>query len=243
MGLFIARLLSRLQGGEIGVKSKTGQGSAFAFYIKIRRAETPHGKDVHTTVPEHNLPVGTANPNSPSVHPLRPKPCSDFMILIVEDNLVNQRVLSKQLRNLGFIVEIANNGQESIDFLKRTIFWSDGSDGSDPSDQERLPLTLILMDIEMPIMNGTEATRQIRSLTASGHIRHRVPIIAITANARSEQISEARESGMDDVVSKPFRIAELIGKIEGFVGPLEKPGEKVRKGGDSPNKRKTSGVH
>jgi Histidine kinase-, DNA gyrase B-, and HSP90-like ATPase len=88
LGLFIARLLSRLQGGEIGVKSEIGQGSTFAFYIKIRRAATPHGKDVYTTVPEHNLPVGTANPNSPSVHSTRPRPCSNFTILIVEDNLV-----------------------------------------------------------------------------------------------------------------------------------------------------------
>jgi CheY-like chemotaxis protein len=240
LGLFIARLLSRLQGGEIGVKSETGQGSAFAFYIKIRRAETPYGKELHTIVPEHNLPVGTTNYNSPSVHAIGLRPCSDFTILIVEDNLVNQKVLSKQLRNLGFKVEIANNGQESIDFLKRTVFWNDDNNHS---EQERLPLTLILMDIEMPVMNGTEATREIRSLTDSGHIRRRVPIIAITANARSEQIAQAKESGMDDVVSKPFRIAELIGKIETFVGPLEKPGEKVRQEGSSPNKRKTSGVH
>jgi CheY-like chemotaxis protein len=78
------------------------------------------------------------------------------------------------------------------------------------------------MDIEMPVMSGTAATREIRSLTSSGQIRQHVPIIAITANARSEQIAEARESGMDDVVSKPFRIGEIIRKIEGFVGPLGK---------------------
>jgi CheY-like chemotaxis protein len=230
--------LSRLQGGEIGVKSEKGHGSTFAFYIKIRRAVTPHGTDVHTIVPEHNLPVGEADPDSPSVQPARPRPCSDFTILIVEDNLVNQKVLSKQLRNLGFVVEIANNGQESIDFLKRTTFWDQLPSAE---TQDNLPLTLILMDIEMPIMSGTEATREIRSLTASGHIRKHVPIIAITANARREQIAQARESGMDDVISKPFRIAELIRKIEGFVGPLEKA-EKAGKEGDSPNKRKTSGM-
>lgn len=241
LGLFIARLLSRLQGGEIGVKSETNQGSTFAFYIKIRRAATPHGKDVHTTIPEHNLP-GTANPNSPISHQASPRPCSDFTILIVEDNLVNQKVLSKQLRNLGFIVEIANNGQESIDFLKRTIFWN--SDGQQAYQENRpLSLTLILMDIEMPIMSGTEATREIRSLTATGQLRAHVPIIAITANARSEQIAQARESGMDDVVSKPFRIAELIEKIEGFVGVLEISGEKGRKAGDLSTKRKSSGAH
>lgn len=242
LGLFIARLLSRLQGGEIGVKSATNQGSTFAFYIKIRRAATPHGTYVHTTVPEHNLLVGTANPNSPNLEQARPRPCSDFTILIVEDNLVNQRVLSKQLRNLGFVVEIANNGQESIEFLKRTIFWNHGTQLFHQKNHP-LPLTLILMDIEMPIMSGTEATREIRSLTARGQIRAHVPIIAITANARSEQIAQARESGMDDVVSKPFRIVELIGKIEGFVGALQKPGAMGTNGVDMPSKRKSSGAH
>ncbi|TLD27691.1 putative hsp90-like protein [Venturia nashicola] len=236
LGLFIARLLSRLQGGEIGVKSATNQGSIFAFYIKIRRAATPHGDDIHTVVPEHNLSVGTADPASPSLHQARPRPCSDFTILVVEDNLVNQKVLSKQLRMLGFTVEIANNGQESIDFLRRTDLWNN-INKQIHQDNAPLPLTLILMDIEMPIMSGTEATHEIRSLTANGQIRAHVPIIAITANARSEQIAQAKESGMDDVVSKPFRIAELIGKIEGFVGALEMPGKK------SSGKRKSSVVH
>jgi CheY-like chemotaxis protein len=220
LGLFIARLLSRLQGGEIGVSSKEGLGSIFAFFIRVRRVPTPHGNDVHISVPEINMSVGSVNPNSPGLNPIRspPRPCSDFTILIVEDNLVNQRVLQKQLINCGFGVRIANNGLEAVEFVKMSHFWRGHENG--------LPLALVLMDIEMPVMNGTEATRCIRLLETEGHLETHVPIIAITANARVEQIAVARESGMDDVVSKPFRITELLEKMQMFVGPLIKIGSR-----------------
>jgi CheY-like chemotaxis protein len=203
-----------LQGGEIGVSSQSGLGSTFAFFVKVRRVATPHGSDVHTSVPQINMPVGYNNPNSPTLKPqlVKPRPCSDFTILIVEDNLVNQRVLQKQLTNCGFNVYIANNGHESVEFIKTSWFWRGNKNG--------LPLSVVLMDIEMPVMNGTEATRCIRLLQAEGKMEAHVPIIAITANARTEQIAVARESGMDDVVSKPFRIPDLLEKVQHFVGPL-----------------------
>jgi CheY-like chemotaxis protein len=218
LGLFIARLLCRLQGGEIGVASQSGQGSTFAFYVKARRAETPHGRDVHTIVPEVNIPVGVPDPKSPSVRAQTqpaPQECSKFNILIVEDNVVNQKVLGKQLRNLGFAVDIANNGRECIDFLERSAWHK-----NHPHDGKRL--SVILMDIEMPVMSGIEAVKYIRGMQEHGNIIAHVPIIAITANARAEQIAVAKEAGMDDVVSKPFRIPELLPKIESFVGPLER---------------------
>ncbi|KAK6435847.1 hypothetical protein LTR95_007970 [Oleoguttula sp. CCFEE 5521] len=70
------------------------------------------------------------------------------------------------------------------------------------------------MDQEMPVMDGLTCTRRIRELEREGKLRGHVPIIAVTANARSEQIKTALDAGMDDVVSKPFRIPELIPKIE-----------------------------
>jgi CheY-like chemotaxis protein len=76
------------------------------------------------------------------------------------------------------------------------------------------------MDIEMPVMNGLEATRNIRQFQTEGLITGHIPIMAITANARSEQMNIARESGMDDVVSKPFTIPDLVRKMELFLGPL-----------------------
>jgi CheY-like chemotaxis protein len=70
------------------------------------------------------------------------------------------------------------------------------------------------MDHEMPVMNGLECTTRIRELERAGNITCHIPIIAVTANARSEQVTTLLSAGMDDVVSKPFRIGELIPKIE-----------------------------
>jgi len=227
LGLFIARLLSRLQGGEIGVTSKAGRGTTFAFYVKVRRIEAPHGADLHELVPQLNLPVGSHDADSPSIltdSSLTLKDPAEVSILIVEDNLVNQRVLKQQLQREGFDVQIANNGAECLATVKRCEHWDGGEgDTKQKDDTTKLKkLSVILMDIEMPIMNGTEATRQIRELEKSGSLLCHIPIIAITANARLEQITVAKDSGMDDVVSKPFRIPELLAKIEVFVGPLKR---------------------
>jgi CheY-like chemotaxis protein len=229
LGLFIARLLSRLQGGEIGVTSTAGKGTTFAFYIKVRRAKTPHGTDVHAVVPQVNLPVGGHGPDSPSVlsaATTRLKDPSEVSILIVEDNVVNQRVLSRQLKTQGFTVAIANNGAESLDFIKKSEHWTGtpNQEASSGPTHPHHPLSVILMDIEMPVMNGTEAASRIREFEKSGALLRHIPIIAITANARMEQIAVAKDAGMDEVVSKPFRIPELLAKIETFVGPLEKSG-------------------
>jgi CheY-like chemotaxis protein len=188
----------------------------------VRRAATPRGSDLRPSVPQVNIPVGVMNLDLPALTLARsmPRPCSDFTILIVEDNLVNQRVLQKQLINCGFDVSIANNGLEAVDFIKASHFWRETQNG--------LPLSVVLMDIEMPLLNGTDATRNIRLFEAEGNLKAHVPIIAITANARTEQIAVARESGMDDVVSKPFRIPELLEKIQLFVGPLILDGPKKR---------------
>jgi hypothetical protein len=85
-------LLSRLQGGEIGVTSKAGHGTSFAFYVKVRRIAAPHGADLNAIVPQINLAVGSHKPDSPSIltdAALRLKEPSEVSILIVEDNLVS----------------------------------------------------------------------------------------------------------------------------------------------------------
>ncbi|TLD37367.1 hypothetical protein E2P81_ATG04179 [Venturia nashicola] len=128
-------------------------------------------------------------------------------ILLVEDNLVSQNVLSKQLQKAGFTVYVAGHGGEALDFLRTTKFWREQSTTG-------LDLGIVLMDIEMPIMNGLECTRKIRELHRSGDIVSHVPIMAVSANARVEQLRMARESGMDDAIAKPFRIVELLPKLE-----------------------------
>lgn len=120
-----------------------------------------------------------------------PRMMHNYHILLVEDNLINQKVLSKQLRNTGCTVYVANHGVEALDFLSTTTLWKDGS-----LDQNRNELSVILMDLEMPIMDGLTCTRKIRDLEREGKLKHHVPIIAVTANARSEQMDIALEAGM-----------------------------------------------
>lgn len=168
-------------------------------------------------------------------------------VLLVEDNIVNQKVLSTQLKRIGCEVTVANHGVEALEFLKATDLWHSGSVASatDPiaawllmpsesQEKSRGTVHVILMDIEMPIMDGLTCTRAIRDLERQGVIRrpkkdehhhkhHQLPIISISANARVEQSMEQREAGVDDIIAKPFRIPALMDKIWRLVGRTSTP--------------------
>ena len=241
LGLFISRELVELQGGEIGVASKAGEGSIFAFYVKGRRSAAP--EDEMAQFPPVNIRKSSTGKNAVPINlkapqqglsisqtsnislPQRPAPINALKILIVEDNLVNQKVLSKQLRNMGCVVHVANHGGECLDRLRDSTFWKG-------NERDGLEISVILMDQEMPIMDGLACTKEIRKLEERGDVTSHVPIIAVTANARSEQIDTAMGVGMvclrsymselgmltrysqDGVVSKPFRIVDLIPTVE-----------------------------
>lgn len=196
LGLFISRELTELQGGEIGVTSQAGAGSTFSFYIMTRRAIETGSQGLHGVqeLPNDGKEEGGLV-------------ASNITILIVEDNLINQAVLRKQLLTLGYNVVVANHGGEALAHLQTTDLWK----GNEENGSQ---LSIVLMDIEMPVQDGLTCTRNIRQLERTGDITKHVPIIAVSANARIEQVATARESGMDDVISKPFRISELIPKIE-----------------------------
>jgi CheY-like chemotaxis protein len=119
---------------------------------------------------------------------------------------VNQKVLQRQLQNRGITTTVANHGGEAITLLSNSSYHV--SSGPDAPD-----LGVVLMDKEMPVMDGLACTSKIREMERNGELRRHVPIIAVTANARAEQIATLLAAGMDDVVSKPFRIAELVPKI------------------------------
>ena len=117
-----------------------------------------------------------------------------YKILLVEDNLVNQEVAASMLNKKGHTVTIANNGMEAIALFKKEIF------------------DLILMDVQMPLMNGYEATQQIRSL--ENNTGKHIPVIGLTANAMKGDKEKCLEAGMDDYVSKPVRFADLLAALE-----------------------------
>ncbi|KAF2276980.1 uncharacterized protein EI97DRAFT_375988 [Westerdykella ornata] len=218
LGLFISRQLTELQGGEIGVASQAGRGSTFAFYIKCRKSNKPTERVESLPYPmrrpsanrtRHSLPVvrgGDITPKDEGREGSK-TPKARLKVLIVEDNLVNQKVLQRQLQNQGITTHVANHGGEALDLVKASWYWKENR----PDAEE---LGVLLMDKEMPIMDGLQCTSQIREWEKQGLLRCHVPIIAVTANARSEQVATLRAAGMDDVVSKPFRISELVPKIE-----------------------------
>ncbi|KAK3363394.1 hypothetical protein B0T25DRAFT_39636 [Lasiosphaeria hispida] len=150
-------------------------------------------------------------------------------VLVVEDNLINQQITRRGLLNMGFTVDVANHGVECLDKLRRTDRFAGGCNGSAASNggEQTFPLSIILMDIEMPIQDGLTCTRNIRELEREGKIRGgRLPIIAVSANARMEQIMEAKAAGCDDVLVKPYRMPELLEKMRivmRTVAALEEP--------------------
>jgi signal transduction histidine kinase/CheY-like chemotaxis protein len=117
---------------------------------------------------------------------------AEVRILVAEDNDTNQKLIRKTLEKLGYLCDMVSNGAEAVEWSKRKLY------------------DLILMDVMMPEMDGYEATRIISSLPGS----KKPVIIAMTANALSDDKMKAMEAGMDDYISKPFRIKDIEDKIE-----------------------------
>ncbi|KAF1992547.1 hypothetical protein K402DRAFT_416197 [Aulographum hederae CBS 113979] len=236
LGLYISRKLVELQGGEIGVASQVGKGSTFAFYVEARRT-TPEVEaransllppPINTRSPSPRPSPRTSPPTSPAPAPALvampvtitdpvgktlPAQPGTYHILLVEDNVVNQKVMKKSLSKRGHDVTVANHGVEALHHIAKTNWYSG-------SESEGLPLHVVLMDVEMPTMNGLECTRQIRQHQREGLIKGHLPIIAVSANARGEQIDMADEAGVDDSVPKPFKIDDVMRRIEGVLDRL-----------------------
>lgn len=143
-----------MHGGAIGFASKAGVGSTFAFYVRGRNATFSRQQDASSTAsPELSIRTRTGllsshardDKDSSPVHLADNEvAASDLFVLIVEDNIVNQRVLAKQLRNIGINVAVANHGGEALDYLRTTTSWV-----ADETQSNKL--SLILMDWEMPV--------------------------------------------------------------------------------------------
>jgi CheY-like chemotaxis protein len=146
-------------------------------------------------------------------------PARHLRLLVAEDNPVNQKVAVRILEKAGHRVDVAANGQEAVELVRR------------------LPYDVILMDCQMPVMDGFEATRNIRSLMGQAS---RTPIVALTANAMDGAAAECLRAGMDAYLTKPLRPAELIAAIDawGFSeanrAPVPTPPPMVRPGTGAP---------
>ena len=188
LGLPIARRLTQLMGGEIGVESQAGQGSTFWFTARFDKAQALAATPGASAAPASGYVVPRALPADAPLRPLR--------ILVAEDNEVNQHFARAILEKSGHQVEVAANGREAVEAAVR----------SRPD--------VILMDCQMPEMDGYEATRRIRK-SGLGMVR----IFALTANAEPEDRDLCLASGMDDYLAKPYSRQQLADLLHHWFAP------------------------
>jgi PAS domain S-box-containing protein len=181
LGLAITKKLLHLLDGSIHVQSKENFGTTFTIDIPFHISE----KKFHNNIEEEEYVYASFE---------------SAKILLVEDNIFNQVLISKVLEKWDIKTDIANNGIEAIVLLQKKQY------------------TLILMDMQMPEMNGVEATQHIRDID-SDVLQHDIPIIGISADAYSESKEKALRAGMDNYITKPFRQKELYQLLTQYVYP------------------------
>ncbi len=170
LGLAIVKKLIHLHNSEIKIKSQEGKGSEFYFDLSYEKAVKQRETALQSG---ENLSIGTTN----------------FYVLIVDDNKINQIVTQNILKKKGYTCNIASNGMDAIKMLKEEQF------------------DLVLMDINMPEMNGLEATKVVRTFNPS------IPIIALTAVEEGEIRKQALSVGMNDVIVKPYDTQQFFQTI------------------------------
>jgi signal transduction histidine kinase len=187
LGLAITRSLAELHGGEVQVQSELGRGTIFTVTVKCEAeaAGVTHQEiSAAASVPSSEGPSG-----------------SIARILVVEDNHVNQKVVTAVLRKRGFVIELANDGQEALNKLEVSAAFD-----------------LVLMDVQMPVLDGLEATRMIRKEPRWIGL----PIVAMTAHAMNGDKERCLEAGMNGYISKPVHPSLLLSTVDEFL--LQKRG-------------------
>ncbi|KAG8632156.1 hypothetical protein KVT40_001296 [Elsinoe batatas] len=223
LGLFISRELAELHGGEIGLKSAAEEGSTFAFYVQgymptkatatsstgdaRMDVDLPAAKVPGCQLKEIKSPVLSAISQADPVHTDHMESDEKITVLVVEDNKINQTVLVRQLKRAGFLTVTADNGEEALERLRGSDLWKG------TQDAEPIPVTVVLCDLEMPVMDGLTCVKHVREMQVEEKLDY-VPMLAVTGNARHEQVKTAKGAGFDDVVCKPYSIGKLVPLIK-----------------------------
>ena len=183
LGLAVSRRLVRLMGGELACRSTAGEGSTFTITLPITEQEAHH----------------MTLPNQPPAMPANPSgPLAGLKILVVEDGPENQWLIGMHLRNAGAVVAAAADGQAGVRAVRNSMTDSD-------------PFDCVLMDMQMPIMDGYTASGEVRRMGYPG------PVIAFTAHAMTGDREKCLNAGCDAYTTKPINGVELISTISRLV--------------------------